>query len=558
MNIKQKVLGIARKVHRDKELFYLYFKFFSPSKSLLINPRNVKYPTVDYNNSDLVLFPLLYGGRCTEMALQALLSHALNLRGVRTKFILCDRKLPICLSKVIDNINVNNCHYCYYVGKKFASKMNMSANWIGDFIKDENITDSNKFVSSLNFDEYYDLNYKGVNIGQYAEAATKRFLLTGVIEDREFDKSIFSKYLVSAALHVELSERILTTLKPTHLVISNIAYLPGIFVEYFSNNGVKCIGCDFGILNGHLKLNHLDKERKDILEISSKVWEKYSAQTLSDTHKKELEELLASRARGTGMQVDHGKFAQIKSKEGIANLLNIDIKKNIGILFTNLLWDASLARVDVVFKNPFEWIYETINWFARHDEKILVIKVHPAEEIHGTRLSFISYINSKFSELPENIILLPPKTEISTYSLFDVVNYGIVYTTTAGLEEAIRGIPVITAARTHYREKGFTFDATNKEQYFRLLESAEKLEMTPRMRDLANRYGYLQFCDREIPFKYIEFGEENFLSPELRLKDWHELLSGSDENLDMICDGIIYGEEFLKKNYEAKEEGYQG
>jgi len=548
MDVKRKVWDIARKVHVDKKLTYLYVKFFNPNKQLLINPRNMKYPDINYTTNDLVLFPLLYGGRTTELVLQALLSHALNLRGVRTKFILCDRKLPICLQQTINS--AGNCHYCYYVGEKFASKMNIPVSGIGDFIKDEDITDANKFVSSLNFDEYYGLNYKGVNIGQYAEAATKRFLLTGVIEDREFDKSIFSKYLVSAVLHVELSERILTAIKPTHLVISNIAYLPGIFVEYFSNNGVKCIGCDFGILNGKLNLNHLDKERKDILEISSKVWEKYSAQTLSDTQKKELEELLSLRVRGTGMYTDHGKFAQIKTKEKIVESLNIDIKKNIGILFTNLLWDVSLAGADIVFKNPFEWVSETINWFARHDEKILVIKVHPAEEIHGTRLSFTSYINSKFSELPENIIILPPKTEISTYRLFDVVNYGIVYTTTAGLEMAIRGFPVITTAQTHYREKGFTFDATDKEEYFNLLENAEKLEMTPQMMDLANRYGYLHFCDREIPFKYIEFGEENFSSPELRLKDWHELLSGSDENLDMICDGMIYGREFLRSYHE--------
>ncbi|MGB3459353.1 MAG: hypothetical protein WBB08_08690 [Halobacteriota archaeon] len=550
INVKQNVLDIARKIHLDKELTYLYVKFFSPGKSLLINPRNFKYPAINYTTNDLVLFPLLYGGRANELVLQGLLSHALNLRGVRSKFILCNRKLPICLSKTIDNINVDSCHNCYYIGQKFASNWNIPINWIGDFIKERDITDANKLVSSLNFDEYYNLNYKGVNIGKYAEAATKRFLLTGVIENKEFDKNIFSKYLVSAILHVELSERILNKIKPTHLITNNITYLPGVFVEYFNKNGVKCIGCNFGILNGHLNLNHLDNERKSLYQISSKTWKKYSAQILSDTQRKELEALLSLRVKGTGMYANCGKFAQIKNREQITELLNIDTKKNIGILFTNLLWDASLVGVDVVFKDPFELVYETINWFAHKNRKLLIIKVHPAEEISGTHLSFLSYIHSKFPELPENVIILPPKSEISTYSLFDVVDYGIVYTSTAGLEMAIRGIPAITTAQTHYREKGFTFDATNKEEYFGLLENAEKLEVTPKMMDLANKYGYLHFCDREIPFKYIEFGGELFSSPELRLKDWHELLAGSDENLDMICDGIIYGREFLKSYHE--------
>ena len=550
MNIKQKLLDTTRKIHLDKELTYLYVKLFSSGKSLLINPRDIKYPVIDYNNGDLVLFPILYGGRTKELVLQALLSHALNLRGVRSKFILCDRKLPICLSKVIDNINVNSCHYCYYIGKKFASNMNIPVNWVGDFIKDKDITDANKLMSSLNFDEYCGLNYKGINIGQYAETATKRFLLTGVIEDREFDKSIFSKYLVSAVLHVELSERILTEIKPTQLIINNIAYLPGIFVEFFNKSGVNCIVCDFGTLNGAITLNHLDHERKDLYEVSSKTWKKYSARILLDVQKKELEDLLASRVKGIGMQINHGKFAQIKSKEEITKLLDIDTKKNIGILFTNLSWDASLFGVDVVFKDPFEWVYETINWFTHKNEKLLIVKVHPAEEIHGTHLSFLSYIHSKFPELPENIKILPPKSEISTYGIFDVVDYGIVYTSTAGLEMAICGIPVITTAHTHYRKKGFTFDAADKKEYFDLLENAEKLEMTPQMIDLANKYGYLHFCDREIPFKFIEFGGEYLSSPKLRLKDWPDLLPGSNENLDRICEGILYDKEFLRSYHE--------
>ena len=550
MSVKHKVLEISKKLHLNDELARLYVKLFSPTKSLLINAKNLKYPAADYNVNDMVLFPLLYGGRSTELVLQALLSHALNLRGVRSEFILCDCKLPICLQQTIDTTNSKNCNYCYYMGKKFASNWNIPVNWIGDFIKDKDITDANNFVSSLSFDEYYNLNYKGVNIGIYAEAATKRFLQTGVIENKEFDKRIFGKYLVSAILHVELSEQILNKIKPTHLITNNIAYLPGVFVEYFNQNGVKCIVCDFGTLKSAINLNHLDKERKSLYQISVKTWKKYSAQTLLDTQKRELEALLSSRAKGTGMQVDYGKFTLIKQREEIAKLLDIDIEKNIGILFTNLLWDASLAGVDVAFKNPFEWVYETIKWFSCRNEKVLIIKVHPSEEIVGTRQSFLSYIHSKFPDLPENIKILLPKSEINTYGLFDVVDYGIVYTSTAGLEMAIRGIPVIITAQTHYREKGFTFDAMNKEEYFDLLENAERLEMNSKMRKLANKYGYLHFCDREIPFKYIEFGGEYFSSPTLKLNDWHELLPGSDGNLDKICDGILYDKEFLRSYHE--------
>ena len=64
-------------------------------------------------------------------------------------------------------------------------------------------------------------------------------------------------------------------MKPSHLIISNIAYLPGVFVEYFEKRGVQCIACDFGTLNGTIHLNHLDEDRKDFGPAVSVIVKRY-------------------------------------------------------------------------------------------------------------------------------------------------------------------------------------------------------------------------------------------------------------------------------------------
>ena len=61
-------------------------------------------------------------------------------------------------------------------------------------------------------------------------------------------------------------------------------------------------------------------------------------------------------------------------------------------------------------------------------------------------------------ELPDHVRAVPPESDISTYDLIELADVGLVYTTTVGLEMAMRGIPVIVAGQTHYRGKGFTTD----------------------------------------------------------------------------------------------------
>ena len=246
------------------------------------------------------------------------------------------------------------------------------------------------------------------------------------------------------------------------------------------------------------------------------------------------------------MHLNQGQFAHTQSKANILRILNIQDEKNIGILFTNLSWDASMIGVDITFKDSFEWVNETIKWFVKNKHKTLIIKVHPAEGIVGTRLSFLTYIRSMFPELPGNIKIIPPKSEFSIYDLMDIVDYGIVYTTTAGLELVIKGKPVITVASTHYRGHGFTYDSTDIENYFNLLNKSEELIVSPEMKDLAKKYGYLHFCAREIPFDFIKYDGKKYLSSCLDYKNWRELLPGSNEYLDLICNGIINNKEFLK------------
>ncbi len=82
----------------------------------------------------------------------------------------------------------------------------------------------------------------------------------------------------------------------------------------------------------------------------------------------------------------------------------------------------------------------------------------------------VDVVKQTLPELPEYIHVIHPEEKINTYDLVDITDIGLVYTTTVGLEMALKGIPVVVAGKTHYRDRGFTDDPNSWVEYFKLLE----------------------------------------------------------------------------------------
>jgi hypothetical protein len=59
---------------------------------------------------------------------------------------------------------------------------------------------------------------------------------------------------------------------------------------------------------------------------------------------------------------------------------------------------------------------------------------------------------------------------VNTYDLVNTADFGLVFTTTVGMEMAMIGLPVIVTGQTHYRDKGFTLDVDSWDSYFEILD----------------------------------------------------------------------------------------
>ena len=121
------------------------------------------------------------------------------------------------------------------------------------------------------------------------------------------------------------------------------------------------------------------------------------------------------------------------------------------------------------------------------------MRLHPGERlIQGPSLAAV--IHEALPELPAHVHIVGSHETANTYDLMDLADLGLVYTTTVGMEMAMRGVPVVVAGKTHYRGRGFTIDPSSWPEYFRMLDEALTTAGPKRLDDgqvqTAWRYAY--------------------------------------------------------------------
>jgi hypothetical protein len=260
----------------------------------------------------------------------------------------------------------------------------------------------------------------------------------------------------------------------------------------------------------------------------------------------EVMDYLKSRWHGTKDWI----WFHEKPEEDLASIaaeLGVDFNRPCIGMLTNVMWDAQLHYRANAFPNMLEWVIQTIRYFIERPELQLLIRVHPAE-IRGTlpsRQPLVAEIQRVFPNLPKNIIVIPPESHVSTYAVMSQCDTVIIYGTKTGVELTSMGIPTIVAGEAWIRNKGITRDATTPAQYFEMLdELPQRQRLDERVTERARKYAYHFFFRRMIPLSFMK--ESKVGAPfRLELDSIEQLLPGRDLGLDVICDGIMNGKEFI-------------
>jgi len=253
------------------------------------------------------------------------------------------------------------------------------------------------------------------------------------------------------------------------------------------------------------------------------LWQARGQLPLTARQRQEIEDLESARrgARTFGMSdrlwqdVPAGSIGQTRAALGLNN-------RPVILLATNVIGDSLTLERSIFSSSMSEWITRTVQYFAKHTDVQLVIRIHPGER-YSKGFSAIEVVNKVEKQLPENIHVVGPLEKVNTYDVMKLTTLGLVYTTTTGLEMAMDGIPVVVAGETHYRKRGFTFDPNTWSEYFETLDSLLANPARYRLKgeqiNTAWNYAYRFFFEfpRPFPWRVVQFWKDYEVWPMARV-----------------------------------------
>lgn len=514
-------------------------------------------PARAFEPGGILLFPVW--GPVTAPATKAIeliLAHALRLRGHSVALMACHRALPACVVDPLGNHRgalsseikaafshgAGACVHCTAGFSALARHSSVPFLPLSRYSQDDDLPAAEREVAALAPAGYRAHHHAGVHVGEHAFASAIRATGRGTLEDNALHNEIFRRQLVAAIVCARVAHRTMETLKPGQIGLTHGIYVDhGTIAEVARVRGIPVTVYVRPYRQSTVMLCRGDTYHRALVNEPNSLWEDHP---LGEEAKARLLSYIRSRRHGAQDSVTYHPNP-IEGKERIRTLLGLDPAKPTVTAYTNVMWDAQLYHASSAFPDMLAWLYATIDHFKARPDRQLVIRVHPAE-VKATKKSLqpvTQEIARRYGNLPDNIKVVTPESDISSYDLAEMSAANVIYGTKMGLEMALMRRPVIVAGESFVRGKGFTHDASTPAEYLRLLDDVDGLPaMTELGYERALRYGHHFYFRRQIDLPFFTEAKGRVI---LRLADYSALSPGMDKNLDAICNAFANGKEIL-------------
>ena len=480
-------------------------------------------------------------------------SMALNLRGYRTHFIICDGVPEACFQRGFEKGELleawsEGCQGCAGEMTKIAKKYGIDCSFSDKYISKEQRAVFKKLSQDIEIDQILDFEYFGVRVGELAWSSLNRYMKGYIVSSADLDAQtqlVYRKYLYAGLVNTFISSEVINKYEPVSVLTAHGVYVdcaPPIMLAL--QKGIKSISWASGFKNRHFYFTIPKSINKlELRGIRTEEWAKRKARSLSAHEATVLDEYIHSRyvdAKARDIDI----LAKPESKDVLKERLGIHNDNLIVCVFSHVNWDACFDLATMVFKTANEWTIETIKKAAAITDVNWIIRVHPGEIKDGSLYTTSDLIKRVFPEVPEHIKIIWHDSDINSYGLYKLIDAGITIMGTVGVELPLFGKPIITAGEAHFAGKGFSIDSKTQEEYFSILDNIREIQpLTAEQIALARQYAYSYFVERQIPLRMTKKSDGHWGEVDLRKLD--QLLPGKDSVMDIICDGVVNGKDVI-------------
>lgn len=476
-----------------------------------------------------------FGSGGWHLALEALLAHALQLRGARSELLVCDLpELPICDERTAWSRSPDRCAGCLDDKRALLDACRLPWRGLRAYLDDDAVARAVATASAVPDARIDDYCERGWPVGRWLHVSASHYLRADARGDTAEQVAVRRRWLASAIVTVQAVERWLDETRPDVIVAESGAHVMWrVAFELARARGldVMCREIGKGGFDHHLYALNADCMAPDL----DAAWAEYAGAPLSAVEEREVDRFVAElpartypASRGTARHED------------LRAALGLDAARPVAVAFTNVTWDLATAGRDAGFGGGREWIEGVVRAAARHPGVQVIVRAHPAEAHVATRERVLDDLAAEWPALPANVTTIAPEDPVPARDLLALADLALVYNSTAGLEAAMAGVPVLVAGAPHFRGKGFTIDIDSPAHLaaaFDAWAAAGGPAAPPAARDLARRYCHLFFLRYHLRMGWTT----SPLAPPIALtvRALDELAPGRNASVDLVCAAIL-------------------
>jgi hypothetical protein len=359
-----------------------------------------------------------------------------------------------------------------------------------------------------------DLEVDGFRIGRNVLSAVLRQFRVGRLDDADPAHRDLARATLVRSLAVKaFVEKMLKSARPEIAVFNERGYTPA--GEVF--DGCIVSGVDVVQWCGAPQADCLiyrrygrDTRGEHPLALSDFMWSHLRSMPWTAENDRAVVERITANYRSGAwynrQQLQEGKA--VLSPDAVMRSLDLDPAKKTAVIFCHILYDATFFYGESLFEDYEQWLVETVRAAIANPRLNWIVKVHPVNvwrsRMDGAALVQLEaeVLRRNFGAWPAHVKLMAADTDVNTFSLFDVADYGLTVRGTIGMELPCFGIPVVTAGTGRYSGRGFTIDPPTREQYLALLgklQDVPKLDQDAVSRARLHYHGALNL--RPVPMR---------------------------------------------------------
>jgi len=488
-----------------------------------------------------ILLPHMIGGEM-YVALVGVIGQALRIRGAEAVALTCDQFLPACTMRKVDHYESACTRWCHKNAQSFAEALQLPYRWYSAFITAEDKSKCDRLADAMSPDELIDFEHKGVQLGQHVALSIGSYFKIGKLDLSDPAQLAHARAFARSAMYLNIvGHNAIDEMRIDKVLMEDGKKVDwGVIRSVAAKKGVP-VDCIRSAFRGYSI--RFEYDRPPALMMLMPEWKTWQHIPLTSSQEHILDEYLACREKTPFESRSACWQAHIADKNRVCRKIGLGdhITGKVFAMFPNVSFDAGLTHTVTAFENANRWVTETIRFLQDRPEHHLIVKVHPAEYHRNAQDPLIPLIQKLFTELPANVHLIPPNTDITAQAAAKLADWVLCYTSTIGVEAAALGKPVMIVGGGWNSGRGFTQDVTSPQQYFELLESicAQTMQYEHPL-ELARRYAYALFFRSNILINHFEVLDVGVTA--LKIKSLNDLMPGRDPSMDVICRGILNDE----------------